>query len=76
MEFHKFSMNQNTHLLEVARMVLDAPRGTSIFQTPSEYKYSMENKEKYESKYRSMMEKIKGKSSSKPLTPCRTDAKI
>jgi hypothetical protein len=60
-EFHKFSRDQTTQKLEIAQLFLNAPIGSSIFQTPSEINDSNLNRAKIEDKYRSVIENLKGK---------------
>lgn len=76
MEFHKFSKDQTTKKFEIPRLCLDAPLGTSLFQTPSEFNYSLEHKVKIEDKYKGMIQKLQNKHNTKPPTPCSSHDKI
>lgn len=75
-EFNRFLKDPQTKKWEVPKLCLNAPKGTSLFQTPSELKYSLENKEKIEHKYNSMVEALIKKHNKKPVTPCSNHTKL
>ena len=55
MDFQKFERDIETRKFEIPKLWLNAPKGTSIFQTTNEINYSLENQEKIESKYRNLV---------------------
>ncbi|CAI2359193.1 unnamed protein product [Moneuplotes crassus] len=61
MEFHQFSYNHQTHKFEVPQLSLDAPQGTSIFQTPAEYKETKKNSHEIERRHLAKVEKFRKK---------------
>jgi len=76
MEFHKFSFNQETKKFEIPKLRINAPKGSSLFQTSQEENEISENREKLEEKYKLMVEKLKHKSSPLQIKPCDKDDKI
>lgn len=76
MEVHKFGRDLTTKKYEIPKLCMNAPFGTSLFQTPLELQHSLENKDKIESKYRGMVDKLKNKGNARPLTPCSNNDKI
>jgi hypothetical protein len=76
MELHKFPYIHEKNWLDIPELYLEAPQGSSLFQTPTEKDYTEQNRESIQKKYQDMVQSIKQAKSHTHVEPWKDDAKI